>query len=101
MRDTIATTKASGESTAMTTRLSVSLPSEMVRMVKAKVASGQYASESEVVHDGLVRIAAHDADVEGWLQRDVLPLLESIDADPFQLLSADEAWARLGRTARP
>jgi Arc/MetJ-type ribon-helix-helix transcriptional regulator len=33
--------------------ISVTLPHDMAAMVKAKVTSGEYASESEVIRDGL------------------------------------------------
>ncbi len=36
-----------------TQQLSVTLPNEMAQMVKSKVSSGEYASDSEVIRDGL------------------------------------------------
>ena len=36
-----------------TQQLSVTLPNSMADMVKAKVQAGEYASESEVIRDGL------------------------------------------------
>ncbi len=36
-----------------THKMSITLPNEMADAVKAKVASGAYATESEVVRDGL------------------------------------------------
>ena len=36
-----------------TQQFSVTLPNEMADHVRAKVASGEYASESEVIRDGL------------------------------------------------
>ncbi len=79
-----------------TTRsLSITLPHEMAQMVKAKVASGEYATESEVIRDGLRTLAARDAAVEKWLREDVVPTLEAIKADPSRLVSADEAWRQL------
>jgi antitoxin ParD1/3/4 len=78
-----------------TQSLSITLPHEMAQMVKAKVSSGEYASESEVIRDGLRTLAARDAAVEKWLIEEVVPTLDAMKADPSQLLSADEAWARL------
>lgn len=45
----------------------------MAQMVKSKVASGEYATESEVIRDGLRTLAAHDAAVEKWLTKEVVP----------------------------
>ena len=36
-----------------TKQLSITLPKEMADAVKAKVATGEYATESEVIRDGL------------------------------------------------
>lgn len=79
-----------------TQQLSITLPLDMAQMVKTKVASGEYATESEVIRDGLRVLAARDAVVEKWLREDVVPTYERVMADPQgTLLSADEARARL------
>jgi len=49
------------------------LPNEMVDVVKAKVRAGEYASESEVIHDGLRALLARDRAVESWLREQVGP----------------------------
>jgi antitoxin ParD1/3/4 len=41
-------------------KLSITLPAEMVRVIREKVASGAYGSNSEVIRDAL----------RGWLERD-------------------------------
>ena len=43
-----------------TQQFSVTLPNEMAQMVKSKVSSGEYASESEVIRDGLRALQARD-----------------------------------------
>lgn len=66
-----------------TTRsLSVTLPLEMADMLKAKVASGEYASESEVIRDGLRVLVARDAAVERWLRDDVAKAYDAHKTDP-------------------
>jgi antitoxin ParD1/3/4 len=78
-----------------TQSLSITLPHEMAQMVKAKVTSGEYATESEVIRDGLRTLAARDAAVEKWLREEVVPTLEANKADPSRLVSAEEAWKQL------
>jgi antitoxin ParD1/3/4 len=78
-----------------TQSLSITLPHEMAQMVKAKVTSGEYATESEVIRDGLRTLAARDAAVEKWLRNEVVPTLEAIKADPSRLVDVDQAWKRL------
>lgn len=65
-----------------TQSLSITLPLEMAQMVKAKVSSGEYATESEVIRDGLRTLAARDAAVERWLREDVVPSYDRVVADP-------------------
>ena len=44
-----------------TQQFSITLPTEMASLVKSKVASGDYATESEVIRDGL-RVVAYGHD---------------------------------------
>jgi putative addiction module CopG family antidote len=78
-----------------TQSLSITLPHDMAQMVKAKVASGEYASESEVIRDGLRSLAARDAAVEKWLREEVAPTYDAMMRDPSQLVDADTAWATI------
>ena len=50
-----------------TQSLSITLPREMARMVKNKVASGAYATESEVIREGLRALEAQESVLEEWL----------------------------------
>jgi antitoxin ParD1/3/4 len=78
-----------------TQSLSITLPLEMAKMVKDKVASGEYATESEVIRDGLRSLAARDAAIEKWLREDVVPIAQQIKGDPGSTLSPQDAWKRL------
>lgn len=75
-----------------TQSLSITLPIEMAEMVKAKVASGEYATESEVIRDGLRTLAARDAAVERWLREEVAPVYDEIKAHPERAVSLDDAF---------
>ena len=55
-----------------TKQLSITLPTEMAEAVKEQVASGSYASESEVIRDGLRTLFARDAVLEAWLRTEVV-----------------------------
>lgn len=78
-----------------TQSLSITLPIEMAQMVKDKVASGEYASESEVIRDGLRTLLARDAAIEKWLVEEVVPTLEKIEKDPSRTMPLEEARRRL------
>lgn len=74
-----------------TKALSVTLPIELADMVKAKVESGDYASESEVIREGLRALKERDAAVEEWLRREGVARYDASMVDATRLLSANEA----------
>ena len=78
-----------------TSPISVTLPHDMAAMVKAKVASGEYATESEVIRDGLRTLQARDAAVESWLKGEVAKSYDEYAADPSIGIPANEVMARL------
>ena len=80
-----------------TQSLSVTLPHEMVDMIKAKVAAGEYASESEVIRDGLRTLKARDAALTQWLQEDVAKSYDAYKADPSIGISASDVSAVLDK----
>jgi antitoxin ParD1/3/4 len=80
--------------------LSVTLPHDMAAMVKAKVASGEYATESEVIRDGLRTLLARDAAIESWLRGEVAKSYDEFAADPGIGIPADEVMARLRASYR-
>lgn len=79
-----------------TEQLSITLPNDTADVVKEKVRSGEYASESEVIRDGLRALLARDRAVENWLVQQVGPAYGALKADPSRALTADEVRARLG-----
>ena len=89
-----------------TQAISVTLPHEMAAMVKAKVASGEYATESEVIRDGLRTLLARDAALENWLRSEIVRSYDEFAGDPSVGVPAEEIMARLRgayreRMARP
>lgn len=78
-----------------TQQFSITLPNQMADAVKAKVASGEYATESEVIRDGLRALMARDRALENWLAGQVAPAYDALKADPSRALSIDQVRARL------
>jgi len=79
-----------------TQQLSITLPNEMADVVKAKVKTGEYASESEVIRDGLRVLLARDRAVENWLVNQVGPAYDAMQAEPSRAVTADQIRERLG-----
>jgi antitoxin ParD1/3/4 len=78
-----------------TQQLSITLPNEMAEAIRAKVAAGEYATESEVIRDGLRALLARDRAVENWLRKDVAAAPDALKADPKRAVSAQDVRARL------
>lgn len=78
-----------------TQQMSITLPNDMADIVKAKVRAGEYASESEMIRDGLRALMARDRAVESWLQNQVGPAYDALKADPGRAVTADQLRARL------
>jgi len=77
------------------TQLTVTLPEEMVAMVRDKVAAGEYQSESDVVRDGLHALEAGSLALENWLEGEVVAAFDAMRADPARALSSEQVRASL------
>jgi antitoxin ParD1/3/4 len=81
-----------------TQQMSITLPNEMAEFVRTKVASGDYASDSEVLRDALRVLRERDRAVEGWLRNEVIPAAQALRDDPSRALSADQVRAELKKS---
>jgi antitoxin ParD1/3/4 len=71
----------------------VSLPAEHAAFIDAKVASGAYASISEVVRAGLRALKERDEAVERWLRDEVAPAYDAMAADPSRGIPMESVFA--------
>jgi antitoxin ParD1/3/4 len=78
-----------------TRQLSITLPKDMAEVIKAKVASGEYATESEVIRDGIRVLMARDRVMEHWLREQVAPAYDALKADPTRAVASTRVRARL------
>ena len=78
-----------------TEKRTVSLPQEHAAFVDRLVASGHYASVSEVVRAGLHALQERDAAVEKWLLQDVAPVHDAMQADPDRGVSAETVFSQI------
>jgi putative addiction module CopG family antidote len=75
--------------------MSITLPKDMAEVVKTKVRSGEYASESEVIRDGLRALMARDRAVDSWLHNEVGSAYDALKADPSRAVTPDQVRSRL------
>ena len=83
-----------------TQQFSITLPNEMAEAVRAKVASGEYATESEVIRDGLRALMARDQAVEDWLRTEVASAYDALKASPSRAVPASKVRERLAQVHR-
>lgn len=74
---------------------SFSLPAEQAEYIDVMVATGAYASGSEVVRAGLRALQERDRIVEDWLRGEVTRTHDAMLADPARALPATEVFAAL------
>jgi putative addiction module CopG family antidote len=73
-----------------TQQFSITLPHDMAKQVERKVESGDYASVSEVVRDGIRTLLDRDAAVEKWLREEVVKGIEEYRANPASAIPSDQ-----------
>jgi len=78
-----------------TRQLSITLPNDMADALRERVRSGEYASESEVVREGLRALFARDQAVEAWLREAAAAAYDAVAADPSRAVSVQSVRARL------
>jgi antitoxin ParD1/3/4 len=83
-----------------TRQLSITLPNGMADALKERVASGEYASESEVVRDGLRALFAREAAIDMWLQDEVVASYDALREQPSRAISAADMRSHLAEVHR-
>ncbi len=78
-----------------TRQLSITLPLDMADALRERVSGGEYASESEVIREGLRVLFARDRAVEAWLKTEVSAAYDAVVADPTRAVSAKSVRDRL------
>ena len=80
--------------------ISVTLPHDMAALLKAKVASGEYATESEVIREGLRALQARDVAMENWLRDEVAKSYDEFKSSPQLGIPAGEVLSQVRATFR-
>jgi putative addiction module CopG family antidote len=78
-----------------TTQMSITLPNAMAERIRSKVAAGDYASESEVIRDGLRALEDKNQAFEHWLRTEVVAAMDEMAAHPEKARSLDDVKAAL------
>jgi antitoxin ParD1/3/4 len=80
---------------SQTDKRTISLPAEQARYIDSLVASGLYASTSEVVRAGLRALQEQDLAVQNWLRSEVAATYDAMQADPTRAIASEDVAAAL------
>jgi Arc/MetJ-type ribon-helix-helix transcriptional regulator len=72
----------------------------MVDLVQRKVASGEYADESDVISDSLALLEDREHGLERWLREEIVPVCLAFEGDSSTAMSAAELLADLDAARR-
>jgi antitoxin ParD1/3/4 len=72
-----------------------SLPVEQATYIDNLVASGAFATSSEVIRAGLRALQERDAAVDRWLREEVVPTARRMTAEPGSGLSVDDVFSEI------
>lgn len=80
--------------------VAITVPADVAAAVNARVDSGEYPSQGDVVRNGLRLLTEEDQvlrdpEVEQWLREVVIPIAEATASDPSRSIPADEVRTRL------
>jgi antitoxin ParD1/3/4 len=78
-----------------TQQFSITLPNDMAETIRAKVASGEHATESEIIREGLRALLVRDQAVEAWLRKEVAGAYDALKKSPSRAVSASKVRTRL------
>ena len=81
-------------------QMSITLPDEVAAQVRARVASGAYANEIDVICEGLLALEDREMTVEQWLRTEVAEIYDAMKADPARGLTVEQVKASLTEDRR-
>ena len=76
-------------------QITITLPDDIADLVRAKVASGEYASESDIVQDGIESLFSKDAQLESWLMETVASAYDRLRMQPESAVNVDHVRSRI------
>jgi Arc/MetJ-type ribon-helix-helix transcriptional regulator len=81
-----------------TEQLVIDLPSDVVDLVRSRLASGKYANESAVIEEALIDTILppiQTVDLEEWIRAEGTRRYDAMRADPSRAISIEDAFAGL------
>ena len=85
-----------------TQEFTITLPKDVVEIIRSKVSSGEYTSESDFVETAIIESLLPiptDSGLDHWIQTEGARRCAAMDADPSRGLTIEEAFAGLEEEA--
>lgn len=73
-------------------KIQVEVSEEIAEFLERKVATGGFTDEGAVVRHALEEASEADAEMDRWLRRDVLPVMERMEREGSSNLTADQVF---------
>jgi Arc/MetJ-type ribon-helix-helix transcriptional regulator len=75
--------------------ITVTLPPETSAMIRARIESGEYVNEIDVINHGVAALEVFPPPLEPWQVEEVLAACAEYDADPSSGFTSEQMKARL------
>ncbi len=75
--------------------VTITLSDDMARAIDAKIATGGFETEGDIVREGLETLLADHPTLEGWLRSDVVASCREMAADPSRGIPIDDVASRI------
>ena len=81
-----------------TEQITITLPKDVIDIVRSKVSSGEYTNESEFIEAAVIEAslpASSDAGLEHWIATEGVRRYDAMRADPSRGLTAEQVFSSL------
>jgi antitoxin ParD1/3/4 len=76
-------------------QITIELPEDMIEIMHERIALGQFASESDMVRQGLIALDTQETEVEHWFHQQVAPAYDAYKTGMTRTSGISEAMLRL------
>jgi antitoxin ParD1/3/4 len=81
-----------------TQSLTITLPEDATSLIASKIATGAYATASDVIQASLLALQDQDMAMDEWLKTEVTKSYDEVLADPTTAIPAEQVMDRIRTT---
>lgn len=76
-------------------KMVIELPEDAAAEIEERVSLGEYASASDMILAGLDALKPTDGELDDWIRREAVPVMERLLAHPEEALTMEQVRTRL------